>query len=213
MKESTNKEKMLKNIRDALIDRSENRFQNIDFESSIYNEIEETLDILFAENFTLNSGKFVYCSDFSEFVQNIDIIAHNNNFDSIYCYDYHLLKSIDCLKTPVIRDINQIETMKVGLTRCEFLIARHGSIMVSSNQLSGRKMNIMPEIHLVVAYTSQLVADIKQAIIQIRAKYSVLPSMISIISGPSRTADIEKTLILGAHGPKELYLFLIDDTY
>lgn len=203
---------MLKSIRDALIDKSENRFQNIDFDSSIYLEIKDTLDIEFAENFTNNYGRFVYCTDLTEFVQNIDILATNNNWDSIYCFDYHLLKSIDSLKTPVIKDINQIDTMKIGLTRCEFLIARHGSILVSSNQLSGRKMNILPEIHLVLAYTSQLVPDIKQAIIQIRAKYTTLPSMISIISGPSRTADIEKTLVMGAHGPKELYLLLIDDT-
>ena len=40
---------------------------------------------------------------------------------------------------------------------------------------------------------------------------SDLPSQISIISGPSRTADIEKTLVMGAHGPKELYVFFVDD--
>lgn len=212
MKESTNKEKMLKNIRDALIDKSETLYQNIDFESSIYNEINDTLDIVFAKKFTNNNGKFVYCSDQTELIENINILSLKNNWDSIYCFDYHLLKSINNLKTPIIRDNNQIETMKIGLTRCEFLIARHGSIMVSSNQLSGRKMYILPEIHLILAYTSQLVADIKQAVIQIRAKYQTLPSMISIISGPSRTADIEKTLVMGAHGPKEIYLFLIDDT-
>jgi L-lactate dehydrogenase complex protein LldG len=213
VKESTNKEKMLKNIRDALIDKSENKYQNIDFDSSVYTDITDTLDIVFAENFTNNSGKFIYCTDLNEFIKNLDLIAVSNRWDSIYCSDYHLLKSVEALKTPIIRDINQIETIKIGLTRCEFLIARHGSIMVSSKQLSGRKMNVLPEIHFVMAFTSQLVADIKQAIIQIRAKYNSLPSMISIISGPSRTADIEKNLVMGAHGPKELYLFMIDDTY
>ena len=72
---------------------------------------------------------------------------------------------------------------------------------------------VFPEIHLIVGYTSQLVPDLKQAFQQIRNKYDEeFPSMISLITGPSRTADIEKTLVMGAHGPKELYVFLIDDT-
>jgi L-lactate dehydrogenase complex protein LldG len=58
-----------------------------------------------------------------------------------------------------------------------------------------------------------LVNDLKQALAGIKQKYADnIPSMISVITGPSRTADIEKTLIMGAHGPKEIYVFLIDDT-
>jgi L-lactate dehydrogenase complex protein LldG len=66
-------------------------------------------------------------------------------------------------------------------------------------------------VHIVVAYTSQLVHDIKDGLQLVQDKYGDrLPSMISLISGPSRTADIEKTLVLGAHGPKELILFLVE---
>ena len=100
----------------------------------------------------------------------------------------------------------------IGITRCEFLIARLGTIMVSSRLSPGRKITVYPEIHIVLGYTSQLVPDLKQALAGIRKKYrDNYPSMISLISGPSRTADIEKTLVMGAHGPKELYVFLIDD--
>ncbi len=84
--------------------------------------------------------------------------------------------------------------------------------MISSRQDSGRKLPVFPDTHIVVAYSSQLVDDIKDALKAIKLKYAdKAPSLISLISGPSRTADIEKTLILGAHGPKEIYLFLIDD--
>jgi L-lactate dehydrogenase complex protein LldG len=84
--------------------------------------------------------------------------------------------------------------------------------MVSSAQLSGRRMVVFPEVHLVVAYASQLVPDLKEALVKIRKKYDPrLPSMITLITGPSRTADIEKTLVMGAHGPKELYVFFIED--
>jgi L-lactate dehydrogenase complex protein LldG len=73
-------------------------------------------------------------------------------------------------------------------------------------------MTVFPEIHIVVGYSSQLVPDLKNALKQLRTKYEDnFPSVISLVTGPSRTADIEKTLVLGAHGPKELYVFLIED--
>ena len=76
--------------------------------------------------------------------------------------------------------------------------------MVSSRQASGRRMNVFPESHLVVARTNQIVPEIRDAIMGIQKKYEGnLPSMISLVTGPSRTADIEKTLVMGAHGPTE----------
>lgn len=64
-----------------------------------------------------------------------------------------------------------------------------------------------------LAYTSQILPDIEDALRLIKARYAPeFPSMVSMISGPSRTADIEKTLVLGAHGPKELIVILIDDS-
>ena len=105
-----------------------------------------------------------------------------------------------------------MNSAKIGITRCEFLIARLGSIIISSKQ-DGRRINIYPEVHIVLALASQLVPDLKDALKSIRKKYADgLPSMISVITGPSRTADIEKTLVMGAHGPKELYVFFIDDS-
>jgi L-lactate dehydrogenase complex protein LldG len=102
--------------------------------------------------------------------------------------------------------------VEAGLTLCECLIARTGGIMVSSRQMAGRRLTIYPPVHMVVAYTSQLLLDIKDGLTFMQEKYaSHLPSMISMMTGPSRTADIEKTLVLGAHGPKELVLFLVED--
>ena len=74
-------------------------------------------------------------------------------------------------------------------------------------------MNVFPNYHIVLAYTSQLVLTPKDALIGIKNKYGAnIHSLISSITGPSRTADIEKTLVQGAHGPKELFVFLVDDS-
>jgi L-lactate dehydrogenase complex protein LldG len=82
---------------------------------------------------------------------------------------------------------------------------------MSAAQESGRTVSVYAPVHICVAYTSQLVYDVKDALLKAREKYSGnLPSLITFATGPSRTADIEKTLVVGVHGPKEVYVFLVD---
>src|SRR3546814_3121203 len=86
---------------------------------------------------------------------------------------------------------------------CEALIARNGSVLMSSAQSSGRRLSVFPHAHIVVAWSGQLVTDLKDGFRLLKEKYGdKVPSYTGIITGPSRTADIEKTLVLGAHGPR-----------
>jgi L-lactate dehydrogenase complex protein LldG len=81
---------------------------------------------------------------------------------------------------------------------------------VLSSIQSGRTASVYAPVHVCVAYTDQLVFDINDGIELLKKKYtSRLPSLITFASGPSRTADIEKTLVTGVHGPKEVFCFLI----
>jgi L-lactate dehydrogenase complex protein LldG len=110
---------------------------------------------------------------------------------------------------PFESDEPGLKGLNVGITSCEFVIARLGSIMVSSK--NSRRINVYPETHVVIAYVDQLVDDLKDAFDALHSKYSgKIPSLVSVITGPSRTADIEKTLVMGAHGPKELFLILVE---
>ena len=77
-------------------------------------------------------------------------------------------------------------------------------------QENGRIANVYAPVHICIAYTKQLVYDIKDALLNIHQKYIQPPSLISLATGPSRTADIEKTLVIGVHGPKEVFCFLIE---
>ena len=82
---------------------------------------------------------------------------------------------------------------------------------MTSAQQSGRTTSVYAPIHICIAYTNQLVYDIKEGLQILKEKYTVkLPSLITLATGPSRTADIEKTLVVGVHGPKEVYVFLVD---
>ena len=104
------------------------------------------------------------------------------------------------------------EQAAVALTSCEALVARTGSLVVTPASASGRRLSIYPDQHIVLARPSQVVAEIGDALRVVQARYGAeLPSMLSLTTGPSRTADIEKTLVLGAHGPRRLTLFLLED--
>jgi L-lactate dehydrogenase complex protein LldG len=109
-------------------------------------------------------------------------------------------------------DKNGLEACDAGITACESLVAQTGSILVDSGSCGGRALSILPHVHVVVATTAQIVATLGDALEQTRRRHAGrLPSMLSFITGPSRTGDIERILVLGAHGPKELVVILIED--
>ncbi len=213
MEDSTSKEKILKKIRKALIHKSEVDFGSVDFDSEIYTSSDDSPELLFAQRFTALNGKFAFCESESDFVSTLSSLIRENNWDGVFCLE-ESLKSI--LKKGGVSFSDKeadFNNMNVGITTCEYLVARTGSIVVSSRQSSGRRLAAYANYHIVVAYTDQLVTNLKDAFKGLKTKYgNNVPSMITTISGPSRTADIEKTLVQGAHGPKEIYVFLIDST-
>lgn len=209
---TTSKEKILKKIRKALIHKSTQEIGDVDNESEIFTASEESLEMQFAQNFTALNGKFIFCENETEFLENFDWIVKDNEWKNLFCLEP---KIKDLLKKAKIKFSDKEEdflTTDIGITLCECLIARTGSVIITSKQASGRRLPVFANFHIVIAYSSQLVGNIKDGLKLIRERYSdKLPSMISTITGPSKTADIEKTLVQGAHGPKELFVFLIDD--
>ena len=213
MEESTSREKVLKKVRDALIEKTEAPYPVIDMDSPVFPELTETLDVVFAEALVNAGGKFVYCESQDEFITILQSFILEKDWPLLWCLDPLLQQILKASGIPFESNPELFEEARLGITRCECLVARHGSVMASSRMSPGRKIIAYPEIHLVVATASQLVPDIKRGIQLLRRKYGEeFPSLVSLITGPSRTADIEKTLVMGAHGPKELYIFLIDDS-
>ncbi|MBI4023806.1 MAG: LUD domain-containing protein [Verrucomicrobia bacterium] len=104
-----------------------------------------------------------------------------------------------------------LANVDLGISGCECVVARTGSVVLTSQSGFGRALSVLPPAHIVVARRSQLVADLNDAYRLLQTRHSKLwPSMITIITGPSRTADIEKILVLGAHGPRKLFVLLLD---
>lgn len=209
MEESTSREKVLKKVRHALIYKTDNPFPKVDFDSPVYQKMNETSDVNFAQEFTKVGGVFIYCENETELATTLSALHTECEWQNIYCAEPELQYILTQAGVPFESDEDSLQQISVGITGCEFLIARLGSIMVSSK--TSRRLNVYPEIHVVIAYVNQLVDDLKDAFVAVQTKYSgKLPSMLSVITGPSRTADIEKTLVMGAHGPRELFLILVE---
>lgn len=167
-------------------------------------------EIEFAENFTQLLGIFSYCVDEKELANQIQTLAKKKEWGKLYCVEDSIKNSL-ALQGLQPTWYNDLATCNASLTRCEFLVARTGSIIMSSAQKSGRTTSVYAPIHICIAYTSELVYDLKDGLQLIKEKYpNQLPSLITVATGPSRTADIEKTLVVGIHGPKEVYLFLVE---
>ena len=97
-------------------------------------------------------------------------------------------------------------SIKIGLTGCAAGIANTGTVILL-DEGETLTASLLPEAHLVILRASQLVADLPEALAQTRGAANAV-----LVSGPSRTADIEMTLTIGVHGPKEIIVFLVDDS-
>jgi len=107
-------------------------------------------------------------------------------------------------------DVCEMEKCDAGISACDALVAQTGSVLITSQSAGGRALSVLPPHHVVLARREQLVPDLTAAFALLKAKYApAYPSLISFITGPSRTGDIERILVLGAHGPKKLTVLCV----
>lgn len=209
---TTIKNSILNKIRQALKrDKKELPLQEEAIPEDVYTKSSEDLAVVFAEALNKVSGNFIFCEHLEEFVEQLEGLSEQKKWNNLHCWHPDLQEVFAAVDFRKCRIGKNLDKADAGITTCEALVARTGSILLSSALPSGRNLSIYPPVHICVAYTNQLVYDIKDALALVKTRYdNDLPSFISLATGPSRTADIEKTLVLGAHGPKELYVFLIE---
>lgn len=167
---------------------------------------------MFAEIFISLGGKFIFVENEQELMATLATMYENLAWKQLLCADERLLKLFRNSKIDFIQPADPAaEGADACVTGCEALVGRTGSILLSSAQNMGRTAPVYYPVHIVFAYMDQVVFDVADALKLIRKRYNnVLPSMINLATGPSRTADIEKTLVVGVHGPAEVYCILVN---
>jgi L-lactate dehydrogenase complex protein LldG len=173
---------------------------------------------LFAKNADDLRADFQLVSDASELEKKLSALRDTEGWRKIAAHNGELSgASARLLGLPVLFtddgfNKTELEKCDAGITECDALVAQTGTVLVTSRSAGGRALSCLPPHHVVIAKLSQLVADLPEAMLLVKQRYSGnYPSMISFITGPSRTGDIERIIVLGAHGPKRLTIFCLQN--
>jgi len=207
---SLSKENILRKIRQALAQPTPVPFPKSENNESVFQPLSQEPEVEFAEQFSKLQGRFMYCVNRQELAFQLNSLINKQGWQIVFCIETQLVEMLGPqFATKIIAD--DLAGCDVSVTGCEALVARTGSIVMSAAQPSGRNASVYAPIHICIAFTSQVVVDVKDALKLVKDKYgNNIPSLITFATGPSRTADIEKTLVVGVHGPKEVFCFLVE---
>lgn len=98
---------------------------------------------------------------------------------------------------------------QLGVTEAICAVAETGTLVLSSTAKHPTTLNFLPEYHLVVVSKDALVGHLEDAWQVMRQHHEVWPRTVNLVTGPSRTADVEQTIQLGAHGPRSLHVLIV----
>jgi L-lactate dehydrogenase complex protein LldG len=161
-------------------------------------------------------GEFILVGSRAELGSRLKELQRAEGWRSVGAHGGELIEEMTRgLGLPICRtdqryDVKELEKCDAGISGCDALVAQTGSVLVTGRSAGGRALSVLPPHHVVLSLREQLVADLPDAFGLVKQKYSGnYPSFISLITGPSRTGDIERILVLGAHGPKKLTIFCL----
>ena len=104
-----------------------------------------------------------------------------------------------------------VDADKTGISSCFCAIAETGTLLLLSGLQTPGSVSLLPETHIAIVPVGRIVATMEDAFALVRAERGKLPRAVNFISGPSRTGDIEQTIVLGAHGPCRVHLILVEE--
>lgn len=210
----TFKEQILSKVRNALIEKPEAMFKDIDQRSETWVPIseEDGTAITFAQNFKDVGGIFIYLESKNEFAECLRQLAPENGWEPIWCTSPTMQTLLKRYGIPYTETSEREPKQKlVSLTDCECLVAQTGSVLLSDALSGSRKTYALPDVLLVFATTEQIAGGVKEAFRYVRKNHgNKMPSQLTFVTGPSRTTDIEQTLVIGANGIRQVAVFLVD---
>ncbi|SDR76445.1 hypothetical protein SAMN05216503_0802 [Polaribacter sp. KT25b] len=172
-------------------------------------EINLSLDESFVHNFVEKGGKFLYCLNKEEVIDNFKKVLSENSWDEVYLLNDKLASLFNKNEVKILNKFNDNTPI---LTPCEHLIADSGDILFSSNQLKSTKLGDFSDNFIVYATTSQLVKDTGQGLTGIKTNNKEqIPTNISPIKNYVINKNDDNFLNYGNSNSKNLYLLLLED--
>ena len=214
LSERTNKEQILAKVREAVISKDENLFKDVNMQVDTWTPFKEEdgADFTFVERFKDNGGIFIYFESQHDFVDAMKQYVVDNQWEPLCSTSSRIHEVFKNSGIELCSDYKTKRKKTVSITDCECLIAQTGSVMVTDSCAGSRAAYSNADVLLVYASPSQIVASMKDAMKQIKEKYgSSKPSETVIISGPTRSIEIDNQLVIGAQGIKQLALFLVEE--
>jgi L-lactate utilization protein LutC len=214
-KGTTNKEQILAMVRNAIIEKPEAIFQDIDLQSDTWKPIKEEDGnaITFVQKFKDMGGIFIYLENEAEFGDCMKQLAPQNDWEPLWCSSPKMQPLLEKYGlTYSTEPVSEEKRKLVSITDCEYLIAQTGSIVLSDYNTGSRKSYTDSDVLLILARTDQIVGGVKEALQGLRNRLSAQEaSQAVIITGQTWTYDIEQELIQGVFGPRQIAVFLIDE--
>ena len=141
-----------------------------------------------------------------------DYLADKPAGDTVHLSPHPAFDQVDWPDTLTLRQATHGRDALVGVSVASLGVAETGSLALLSGADSPTTLSFLPDYHIVVLSTSRVVAHFEEVWEYMRDHDRFPPRSFNFITGPSRTADVEQTLQLGAHGPRSLHLVLVDET-
>ncbi|MCI0417900.1 MAG: lactate utilization protein [Acidobacteria bacterium] len=186
----------------------------------------------FQKEFELVSGEFSYCDSAASAVQRLTQLIQSSASDKVaisrhpICERLAIAEALRAQLSEVnflVEDIesensfdrmrlrNALAQVQLSITGAEYLIAESGTIVAVAGTQASRQISLLPLIHIVLATADQIYPNMADLFLDIQERYGtkLSGSALTCITGPSRTADIEKVLIKGVHGPTRLLLIMV----
>jgi L-lactate dehydrogenase complex protein LldG len=98
---------------------------------------------------------------------------------------------------------------RLGVTGCFCAIAETGTLVFTTGAATPTGTMLLPDTHVCVVRAERIVSGMEEAFARVRAEHPVMPRAVNLVSGPSRTGDIEQTIVLGAHGPFRVHILVL----
>lgn len=215
-KGTTNKEQILALLRNAVIEKPEAMFKDIDLQTDTWKPIreEDGNAITFVQRFKDKGGIFIYLENETELGECLKQLAPQNGWGALWCTSPEMQALLEKYGVDyVVEEPDRSNNPKIAsIIPCDYLIAQTGSIIVTDGRMGSRKAYTDADILLVMARADQIVVGLKEAMQNLNKQLSNFNnSQAIILTGTTRSYDIEQEIVQGIFGPRQIAVFLVDE--